>query len=284
MSINDIHYFPGHMKKAINKIAEKIKDCDGVIEVIDSRAIDASFPINLDEYTLNKVKVVVLTKNDIADNNKVSKKISILKERGYNVFSLDVRNINDCKKLMDYLNQIKTKKDEKYLKLGFPLTKKRYMILGIPNVGKSTLINSLCKKYKAQVENKPGKTRAETLIQVSKYVEIYDTPGILMPSYEDKKTAYILATLGSLKIENFNKVALSDFILDFLIKEYPELLINKYSLSNDDLNKDNEEILLNIAKNKNLYLANNVLDIERAREMLLKDIRNGYIGRIYFDE
>ena len=284
MAINDIHYFPGHMQKALREISNKIKDCDGIIEVIDARAINASFPINLDSLINNKIKIAVLTKSDIASISSVDRQANFLKSKGFIVYKLDVRNVSDCQKLTNYLNSIKSKKDEKFLKLGFPITKKRYMILGIPNVGKSTLINSLCKKYKAQVENKPGKTRAETLIQVSKYVEIYDTPGILSPNYEDKNLAYILASIGSLKIENFNKVNLSDFVLDFLKNKFPTLLIEKYSLIDEVLDKNNEEILMQISKKRNFYLQNNVIDIERARYLLLKDFRNGYIGRISFDE
>lgn len=283
MSINEINYYPGHMQKALGEIKEKLKNCDGVIEVMDLRGVKASFPLNLDDLIVNKIKVAVLTKEDIADKKKANNQIAILKEKGFETFTLDVRNVSSCSKLLDKLSSFKTKKDEKYLKLGFPMTKKRYMILGIPNVGKSTLINSLCKKYKTAVENRPGKTRSETLIQVSKYVEIYDTPGILRPNYEDKTLACQLALLGSIKIDSLNKITLSDYLFDFLKKEYPSYLINNYKLNEDIISKENEEILSIIAKNRN-FILNSSYDIERARDLVLKDFRNGNIGRISFDE
>ena len=177
-SLNELNWFPGHMKKALNQVAEKLKNVDGVIEIGDSRAPFSSFPNYLDKITKDKIKVYAFSHSENADPQKFINQIKKYEAMGIKTFAFDFRQEKECRPLLDYLSTIKTSKDEKYLKNNFPLPDKKFMILGIPNVGKSTLINTLSKKRKAAVENKPGKTRAQQLIRVSEKIYIVDTPGI----------------------------------------------------------------------------------------------------------
>lgn len=282
-SSNDlnINWFPGHMAKAIKNIKEKLKFCDGVIQIADARAPDSSFVKYLDQIIENKIKVIVLSKSDLADTTKLNKYINKMKEKNVYVFASDLRNNSACKQLLTYLESIQTPNDIKYIQKGFPQPIKRFMVLGIPNVGKSTFINSLSKKKKAAVENIPGKTRSETLIHVSDKVYIYDSPGILEPNYEDKNIITKLALLGCVKQNVLPIIDLCNYLLTFLKANYPENLISRYKVDN---NLSNEEIVESIAKNRNFLLQSNTLDCQRARLLLLNEFKSGMLGRISLDE
>ena len=248
-SLNELNWFPGHMKKALNQVAEKLKNVDGVIEIGDSRAPFSSFPNYLDKITKDKIKVYAFSHSENADPQKFINQIKKYEAMGIKTFSFDFRQEKECRPLLDYLSTIKTSKDEKYLKNNFPLPDKKFMILGIPNVGKSTLINTLSKKRKAAVENKPGKTRAQQLIRVSEKIYIVDTPGILEPNYEDKEVIAKLAILGSVKFDILPLVALTDHFLNFLREKYPSSLTSFYDI---DISGTEENVFLNIAKKKKL--------------------------------
>lgn len=280
-SINEINWFPGHMKKAIDNVVKKLQQCDGVIEIGDSRAPFSSFPDYLDKITKDKLKIYVFSKADLADPILLEKQLEEYRKKGIIPFAIDLRNPNSSKEMLKYLSQVKTKQDEKYQKLGFPLPNKTFMVLGIPNVGKSTFINSLAKKKKAAVENRPGKTRAQQLIKVSDKVYIYDVPGILEPNYENKETIAKLALLGSIKMEILPLIPLTDYLLDILKERYPQLLIDRYQV---DLSLDNASIFNAIAINRKYMNSGNNVDDERARIALLKEFRDGTIGKISLDD
>jgi ribosome biogenesis GTPase A len=280
-SINEINWFPGHMKKAIDNVVKKLQQCDGVIEIGDSRAPFSSFPDYLDKITKDKLKIYVFSKADLADPILLEKQLEEYRKKGIIPFAIDLRNPNSSKEMLKYLSQVKTKQDEKYQKLGFPLPNKTFMVLGIPNVGKSTFINSLAKKKKAAVENRPGKTRAQQLIKVSDKVYIYDVPGILEPNYENKETIAKLALLGSIKMEILPLIPLTDYLLDILKERYPQLLIDRYQV---DLSLDNASIFNAIAINRKYMNSGNNVDDERARITLLKEFRDGTIGKISLDD
>lgn len=280
-NINEINWFPGHMKKALGKITEKLKQCDGVIEIGDARAPYSSFPDYLDKITQNKVKVYVFSKADLADQVLLSKQLEKYKAKGIEPFSFDLRDPNASKGMLKYLANVRTSQDQRFLRLGFPLPIKRFIVLGIPNVGKSTFINCLAGKKKAAVENKPGKTRSEPLIKISSQVEIFDAPGILEPNYENKNVIAKLALLGSVKMEILPIVALTDYLLDILITRYPKNLIDRYQI---DLSGTYEEIYSKIALSRKLLISGSKPDTSRARNMVLTEFRSGQLGRISLDE
>lgn len=280
-SINEINWFPGHMRKAINRIQEKLKQCDGVIEIGDARAPFSSFPDYLDKLTEGKVKVFVFSKVDLADSSILQGQMARMREKGIEPFCYDLRDKKSGKELLSYLASVRTSQDNRYLKLGFPLPIKRFIVLGIPNVGKSTFINSLAGKKKAAVENRPGKTRAEQLIHVSDKVYIFDAPGILEPNYEDKTVIAKLALLGSVKQDILPLIALSDFLLDFLKTHYMDNLKDRFPV---DYSLSDEEVFSQIAIKRNLLLPGGFADSERARYLLLYEFRSGALGRISLDE
>ncbi len=279
-SINEINWYPGHMKKAVDRIKEKLKECDGVIEIGDARAPVSSFPDYLDSIVGEKNRVLIFSKVDLADQQILNKRLKEYSDQGVKAFCLDLRDYKSCKPMLNYLSSLKTKQDEKYAKLGFPAPAKRYMVLGIPNVGKSTFINTLSKKKKAAVENRPGKTRTETLIKVNDSLSIFDSPGVLEPNYEDKNEITKLALLGSVKAEILPLIALSDYCLDFLKENYSSYVTERYGVT---ISEPYEEVFINIAKNRNFLLPEGKHDEMRARITLLNDFKSGALGKVCLD-
>lgn len=278
--LNEINWFPGHMAKARNKIEEKIKQCDGVIEIGDARAPFSSFPDYLDKITQDKAKVYIFSKSDLADPIALKKTQEDLQKKGIHPFVFDLRDKNAAKPLLKYLSSIRTKKDEKFLKLNFPLPAKRFIVLGIPNVGKSTFINCLAGKKKAAVENRPGKTRDEPMIKISDKVFIFDTPGILEPNYENKEVSAKLALLGSIRIDILPIIPLTDYLLEEIQTYYSDLLLNRYPTCKD---LSEEEFFIELAKSRGMYLVKGQYDTQRARMTFLKEFRDGSIGKISLD-
>lgn len=280
-SINDIHWFPGHRQKALRARREKLQLCDGVIEIGDARAPFSSFPDYLDQRTADKAKVYIFSKADLADPLIFPKQRDQTRKNGIIPFSYDLRNPRAGKELLGYLSKVETKNDKKYKKLGFPLPSKRFRVLGIPNVGKSTFINSLAGKKKAAVENRPGKTRDESLIHVSEKVYIFDSPGILEPNYQNKEIVAKLALLGSLKQDILPLVPLSDYLLEFLSSHYPDALRKRYGVR---FEATHEETFAKIALARKLLLLKGEPDTRKARSLVLSEFKVGTLGRRSLDD
>ena len=271
----EIHWFPGHMKKAQNQIDAKLKIVDCVIELLDARIPFSSRNEYLYKLTSSKERLVVLTKADLADPIITKEWISYFKNNNSKAIFADLNNPKDIKNIILEAEKCGDKKHEKEIKRGLKPSPVRAMIVGIPNVGKSTLINKIANRKAASVENKPGHTKSQQWIKVSNKFELLDTPGILQSSYEDKKKAINLALVGSINQNILPNDELANHLLDFLKEYYKDELVKRYSLSNLD---ENHLILEEIARNRGL-LQKGGLDIQKAEILLLNEFKNGVIGK-----
>ena len=269
------------MAQAMGRIQEKLQRCDGVIEIGDARAPRSSFPDYLDRLTEGKTKVFVFSKIDLADPVRFEAYRQELIAKGITPFAFDLRDKAASKPMLRFLSNVHTQKDSRYIRLGFPLPVKYFMVLGIPNVGKSTFINALAGRNKAAVENRPGKTRAEPLIHVSEIGYLFDTPGILEPNYDDKEVAARLALLGSIRMDILPLIPLTDYLYERVRKDYAKEIHQRYQL---DAAVSSEDFFEALAKTRGMLLGGNIPDTERARKTFLTEFRNGQIGRISLDD
>ncbi len=274
---NNIHWFPGHMNKALHEVEERLKIIDVIIELFDARAPLSSINEQLEKATKHKKKVYVFTKSDLAD-----KKQTELWKKHFISEDIDViaTNLND-KNAYNLISQavIKLGKSKwaKEMARGMKPQPIRTMVIGVPNVGKSSLINLLAKRKVAGVQNKPGYTRGEQWIKVNKDFLLLDTPGILPMSYEDKEKATKLALVGSIREDILPNSDLVDYLLSFLKEKYPLSLQERFGIENITNRK---EILELIADRRKLLRSNNQLDLEKAEMLLLKEFKDGLLGNI----
>ena len=280
-SQTNIHWFPGHMNKALNNIGESIKLVDVVIELFDARCPNSSINEQLENTIKNKKKLIILSKPDLADPNVTKNWVQKLKTTNDLVVDLDLTKgnaTNEIIKLVSILGQdIWAKQKAKGMKPQ-PL---KTMIVGIPNVGKSSLINRLAKRKAAGVQNKPGYTRGEQWIKVNDQFLLLDTPGILPMNYGDKKKSINLALIGSIREDILPNTDLCIYLLDFIKKEYPSLLSERFDISQIN---DYEETMNKICENRKLISNNGVNDIARAEALLLHEFKNGLLGRVSLEK
>lgn len=270
--MSQIHWFPGHMKKALNEIEAKIKLVDIVIEILDARAPLSSINPEFEKRVQNKKRIFVLSKSDLADPVETKKWEEYFKK---SVDSLLILNLNEQKSTQIIANEVKRLGAEKHAKeaaKGMKPQPLKTMIIGVPNVGKSSLINRLAKRSAAGVQNKPGYTRGEQFIKVNNVFILLDTPGILPMNYDDKTKAINLALLGSIREEILPNEDLSIYLIKYLNKFYPEALKERFGIT--DLSNF-EEVIKQICVRRAL-----LNDYERAYSLLLKEFKDGKLGRI----
>ena len=276
----NINWYPGHMAKTKREIKEKIDLIDIVLEVIDARMPMSSKIVDIDNYTNNKPRIIVMTKYDMCDKTKTNKFIDYYKSLGYCVIPVDLvsGNINPViDKCRDYMILINAKRKEKGLK---PKAV-RALVIGVPNVGKSTLINRLVGKKAASVGNRPGVTKNLGWIRINKDIELLDSPGILWPKLENQEHALNLAALSSIKEEIIDSEHLAFYIVNKMMVSYPELLKDRYNLfSLDDTLSTIEEI----GKNRNVLKKGNEVDLDRTYNIIIRDLKEGLLGKVTFDE
>ena len=277
------NWYPGHMKKATNQIIEKLKLVDFIIFILDSRVPYTSFNSNLNELIKYKRKLIIFNKIDLADLDKLNLFIdkNLNKENDYYLL-LNLSDNGSKEKIFKKIDDFSKEKLEKLKNKGIKHAVTRALVLGIPNVGKSTFINMIAPKNIQKVQNMPGVTRNITGVKINKNFEMIDSPGILEPRFKDANSGIKLSLIGSVKEGIINNDALVEFVLNFLKNNYLEQLLNYLNLK--ELPDNNEEILKNIAVLRGFLLKNNEYDIEKAKVILLKDFKNGKISKVFLDE
>ncbi len=270
-------WYPGHMTKAKRMMQENMKLIDLVIELVDARVPVSSRNPDLDELGKNKARLILLNKSDLAEERMNDVWAAYFKEKGYSVVKLNAKKGGGIKSIQGVIQEACKEKIERDRKRGILNRPVRAMVVGIPNVGKSTFINALAGKACAKTGNKPGVTKGKQWIRLNKNVELLDTPGILWPKFEDQTVGLRLAWIGSIKDEILNTEELAAELTGFLVNSYPDVLKEKYEIEES---VDGFENLRGIAESRHCLVKGNELDTEKAAKLLLDDFRNGRLGRI----
>ena len=270
-------WYPGHMTKAKRMMQENIKLIDLVIELVDARIPVSSRNPDIDELGKNKSRLILLNKADLAEDKWNDAWAEYFREKGFFVVKLNSKKGGGLKSIQGVIQEACKEKMERDRKRGILNRSVRAMVVGIPNVGKSTFINALAGKACAKTGNMPGVTKGKQWIRLNKHVELLDTPGILWPKFEDQKVGLRLAFIGSIKDEILNTEELAVELIKFLNANYPGVLEEKYSVEPSD---DAYVMLAGIARSRNCLLKGSELDTEKAALLLLDDFRNGKLGRL----
>lgn len=270
-------WYPGHMTKAKRMMQEDIKLIDLVIELVDARIPMSSRNPDIDELGKNKARLILLNKSDLAEDKQNDAWAAYFKEKGYSVVKVNSKKGGGIKSIQGVIQEACKEKIERDRKRGILNRPVRAMVVGIPNVGKSTFINALAGKACAKTGNKPGVTKGKQWIRLNKNVELLDTPGILWPKFEDQTVGLRLAFIGSIKDEILNTEELAAEMIQFMKKYYRGVLAEKYAIIESD---DPYQCLADIAKSRHCLLRGNELDMSKAAILLVDDFRSGRLGRI----
>ncbi len=270
-----INWYPGHMAKANRQMEEQLKLVDIVIELRDARMPLASGNPLLNSLAKDKKHLIILNKADKADKEENKKWLNYF-ERALLIDSLNEKNTN---RIINEVKNILKEKLEKAKARGIRKKVLRAMVVGIPNVGKSTFINNVVNRKIAKAENRPGVTKNLQWIRINEDVELLDTPGVLWPKIEDQRQALILALLGSINDEILDKEALANFGIDYIKDNYPMLLNKRY-----DIDESKSDLIKEIGLSKKCLTNDGNIDLDKTYKMILKDIRGASIGNITFEK
>ena len=274
----NIQWYPGHMTKAKRAMKEDVKLVDLVIELVDARAPLASRNPDIDSLAAGKGRVILLNKADLASEKANAAWITYFESQGFQVMKIDARAKATLKQLNALIQEACKEKIERDRRRGILNRPVRAMVVGIPNVGKSTFINSFAGKAAAKTGNKPGVTKGNQWIHLNKQVELLDTPGILWPKFEDQRVGLLLAFLGSINDEILEKDELASELADYLRNITPGLLKERYGIEEDG--KKPYELLDEIAAARACLTKGGVNDLTKAARLLLDEFRGGKLGRI----
>ena len=277
----NINWYPGHMAKTKRLISENLNLIDVVYEVIDARMPYSSKIRDIEEFIKNKKKILIMTKIDLCDMNITSKWVKYYEEQGYNVIGINLEKNNSLNNLIYLTTDIIKDDNKKRIARGMTKRKTRVLVVGIPNAGKSTLINRLVGKKVTNVGNKPGITKQLNWIRINNELELLDTPGILWPKLDEAKVAYNLASFTAIKEEILPIQDIVIYILNVLNKYYKNILKQRYNL--DDIGENIEDTLQIIGKRRGCLVRGGEVDYDKVYSVVINDVKNGIIKGITFD-
>lgn len=278
----NINWYPGHMAKAKRLIKEQLNLIDIIYEVLDARIPFSSKIKDIDEIVGNKPRIVLMTKSDLCDMEKTNKWINYYESKGYKVILLDLINNKNIDKISTVTHEVLKDLNEKREEKGLKKRTYRAIILGIPNVGKSTLINRLSGKKATVVGNKPGVTKQLSWIRLNEEIDLMDTPGILWPKIDNELVAYNLASFSAIKEEILPIGKVACYILDYMNKNYKENLKLRYGL--EEVDEDFIEAYETIGRKRGCIQRGNEVDYDKVSKIVIKDLQEGNLGKVTFDE
>ena len=285
-----IQWYPGHMAKTKKQIVEDLKLVDVVIELLDARIPKSSQNPEIADLLANKKRIVVLNKSDLADENETQKWIKEFKSQGIEAIQVDSNKGTGIQSIIKLVEKMMKEELERQTQKGRIRKTIRVMIVGIPNVGKSSFINRISKKTTMAVGNRPGVTRQKQWIRIGNQIELLDTPGVLWPKFESNEVGLNLAFTGSIKDEVIDKEEIAYYLIKYLNVNYQNNLIEKYKIKQEEIEgiKDNPQYILElmqlIGRKRGAIISGGVVDENKVANIVLDDFRSGKIGKITIEK
>lgn len=292
----NINWYPGHMAKTKKQILEDLKLIDVVVEILDARIPLSSQNPDIGQFIKDKKRIVILNKSDLANETKNRKWVEYFEKKGIPAVLVDSNTGKGITEAIKKIEKVYQEREEKFSNQGRVGKSIRVMILGIPNVGKSSFINRVTKKNSAQVGNRPGVTRQKQWVRINENIELLDTPGVLWPKFESEEIGLKLAYTGTIKDDVIETIEIGFSLLKYLIKEYKSNLIERYKLETEKieeiLNQPEEEkeendkvieIMEEVGKKRGAIISGGRVDLEKVAKIILDDFRSGKLGRITLD-
>ncbi len=277
-------WYPGHMTKAKRMMQENISLIDLVIELVDARIPLSSRNPDIDELGKNKSRLILLNKSDLADPGANRMWMEYFKQKGCYVLEVNARSGQGLKAIQSVVREACRDKIERDRKRGIKNRPVRAIVVGIPNVGKSTFINSFAGKACTKTGNKPGVTRGKQWIRMNKELELLDTPGILWPKFESEEVGRKLAMIGSMNDEILQMTELAEALVTYLLSHYRRALLDRYQIEEDGQSYTAQEVMEAVCENRKCYKKGQELDYEKAAALVIDDFRSGRIGQITLEE